>query len=387
MKILHIGKYYPPFSGGIENFMGDLLPLLVESSNQSANHICALVHNHSFSLGVHEETINNVRVVRVPSYGRLLYAPVSPAFAYYLRRELKHFKPDIIHIHMPNTSAFWLLFSSLAKKIPWVIHWHSDVVSTSLSKLFALAYQVYSSFEQQLLKQSRQIIVTSPNYLHSSMALKNCSDKTQIIPLGMTEQQLPVSDRSLQNAAQLWGKDSFRVLSIGRLTYYKGHQYLIQAMPGLPGCQLIIVGQGEEQNALQKLIKRLKLENNVTLSGKVSAEMLHALLKSCDLFCLPSIERTEAFGLVLLEAMYYAKPTLVSNIPGSGMTWVCQDRQTGLLAIPCNSEDIQRKIVYLKDHPSLIETWGKNGKQRLDAQFRIEKLAQNTLNLYHRILQ
>ncbi len=383
MKILHVGKYYPPFSGGIENFMADLLPLQANPPDEPANQVCALVHNHVFSPRVQVETINNIRVVRVPSYGRLLYAPVSPAFGYYLTQELKYFKPDIIHVHMPNTSAFWLLSSSLAKEIPWIIHWHSDVVSTNLSKLFALAYQIYSPLEQALLKNSQNIIATSPNYLHSSRALNNWTDKTLIIPLGLAEKQASVSHHDLQKATQLWGVDKFRLLSIGRLTYYKGHQYLIQAMQHLADCQLIIVGHGEEKNTLQRQIKSLKLANRVTLCGKQSDEMLHALLNSCDLFCLPSIERTEAFGLVLLEAMHYAKPTLVSDIPGSGMTWVCQDRQTGLLTSPCDSEDIQRKIEYLKGHAALLKSMGNSGQQRLAAHFRIKIIATSTLNLYH----
>lgn len=124
MKVLHIGKYFPPFSGGIENFMGELLPLLVSSGNQ----IHALVHNHKSTLRVKTEEHQQVKVIRVPSYGRLLYTPVSPGFLYYLQREISTFQPDIIHIHMPNPSAFWLLLLPSAQRIPWIIHWHSDVV-------------------------------------------------------------------------------------------------------------------------------------------------------------------------------------------------------------------------------------------------------------------
>ncbi|MCK5664252.1 MAG: glycosyltransferase, partial [Thiotrichaceae bacterium] len=219
MKVLHIGKYYPPFSGGIENFMGDLLPLLSSPKTQ----ICALVHDHSAGKLAQKETVNNIRIIRVPSYGRLLYAPISPAFPFYLYQTLKQFQPDIIHIHMPNTSAFWVLFSSRAKKIPWVIHWHSDVIGSAPNKLVAFAYHFYQLFERRLLKRSRKIIATSPNYLHSSSVLKPWKDKTQIIPLGLPEQQVILSSQAKQQAEQLWGRSNNRLLAIGRLTYYKGH--------------------------------------------------------------------------------------------------------------------------------------------------------------------
>jgi len=111
IKVLHIGKYYPPFMGGIENFM-QLLMKQQALPGQTKNNciVKALVHNHQMSSTLQKETIDNIEIIRVPSYGRLLFAPVSPLFPYYLHKTLKSFQPDILHIHMPNTSVFWLLF-------------------------------------------------------------------------------------------------------------------------------------------------------------------------------------------------------------------------------------------------------------------------------------
>lgn len=388
MKILHIGKYYPPFAGGIENFMAELLPLLSPEKHT----VCALVHDHSSGKLAQEETINQVKIIRVPSYGRLLYAPVSPAFGIYLQRTLKTFKPDIIHIHMPNVSAFWLLFSSLAKKVPWVIHWHSDVIGSAPNKLVAYAYHFYQFFEFSLLKKSAQIIATSPNYRQSSSVLKPWLDKTQIIPLGLAQNQIHITNSSKQYAAQLWSNDKYRgnnqhrILTIGRLSYYKGHKYLIEAMQDLPESQLIIVGQGEEYHSLQTLIERLNLKKRVLLTGKLAHSDLHALLESCHIFCLPSIERTEAFGLVLLEAMYYAKPTIVSDIPGSGMTWVCQNNKTGLLSKPGDNDDIAEKIQLLQNNKNLAQQYGQMAAERLQQEFSLEVVARKTLQLYTKTL-
>jgi len=385
MKILHIGKYYPPFSGGIENFMGELLPQL--SSDEDS--ICALVHDHSSGKLAKKETINQVQVIRVPTYGRLLYAPVSPAFPVYLQRTIKQFKPDIIHIHMPNTSAFWLLASPLARKIPWVIHWHSDVIGAAPNKLVALAYHLYQPFEYLLLKKSQKIIATSPHYQQSSSVLKPWRDKTQVIPLALAEQQITITDKSKHDAEQLWQQNSHRFLSIGRLTYYKGHRYLIEAMKNLPEGRLIIVGQGEEQQSLQTLIDELNLNKQVLLSGKLTHSKLHALLASCDIFCLPSIERTEAFGLVLLEAMYYAKPTLVSDIPGSGMTWVCQsgsqEKATGIHTRTGDYKQIAKNLKELSNDTARCHSLGENGKKRLQQLFNLKKIVQDTLKLYQHI--
>ena len=69
-------------------------------------------------------------IYRAPSYGRLLYAPVSPAFPFWLARAIREFQPDLLHLHLPNTSAFGALLVPAARRLPWVIHWHADMVSS-----------------------------------------------------------------------------------------------------------------------------------------------------------------------------------------------------------------------------------------------------------------
>ncbi len=382
MKILHIGKYYPPFSGGIENFMANLLPKLASEKTQ----IHALVHNHQWHLTAEEQLYHQVRVIRIPSYGRILFAPVSPLFGFYLYREIKTFQPDIIHIHMPNTSAFWLLLLTAAKKIPWVIHWHSDVVSTHLSTAFALAYKLYQPFEQGLLRQAKKIIVTSPHYLQSSPALKKWQTKAEIIPLGIDPEPYKITPQAKQMAQQYWHHSPYKLLAIGRLSYYKGHQYLIRAMQHIKQAQLIIIGQGEEYDSLKQLIEQLKLQNKVQLAGKLDDQLLHALLHSCDVFCLSSIERTEAFGLVLLEAMSHGKPLMVSNLPGSGMTWVCQDQQTGIFTEPMDSDDISQKLQQLLANKEQLQHYGQQGFARLQQTFSLQTITDKTYALYQQIL-
>jgi len=381
MKVLHIGKYYPPFSGGIENFMALLLPELKAQSNCDVR---AIVHQHIPFKTYQRKTVQNIEIIRVPSYGRLLFAPISPTFPYYLNKEIKQFKPDILHIHMPNTSVFWLLLSPLARKIPWVIHWHSDVVSSDYASKLKYAYPFYRPFEQAMLKQCQAIIATSPDYLASSQALAKWQDKSHVIPLGLKLEDLPqLNDPHVQKAEQFWQKGKTRLLSIGRLTYYKGQKYLIEAMQHIPDGQLIIVGIGEQEGALKEQIKSLNLEERVTLSGKLDYYSLHALLKSCDIFCLSSIERTEAFGLVLLEAMAYAKPIIISKVVGSGMNWVTQDKINALFAEKENSKELANQIKSLSNSAEKRQEYGTNGHKRLLKNYKIETISSKTMELYH----
>ncbi len=389
MRILHIGKYFPPFAGGIESYMATLLPALETQDIQTA----AIVHDHqkpSSLWPAFQADKDYPSIYRAPSYGRLLYAPISPHFPYWLQRSLKAFQPDVLHLHLPNTSAFWVLFSAAARRLPWVIHWHSDVVDEKLSSALALAYHAYRPFEQALLKRSHSVIVTSPPYLQASAALAPWRHKCQIIPLALAQQTPPVvTETARLQAEALWGDGgdaALRILNIGRMTYYKGHQVLIDAMQAVPHAHAILVGRGELQTHLQAEVDRQGLSSRVTLPGFVSDELLNALLATCDCFCLPSLERTEAFGVVLLEAMRHAKPVVASQLKGSGVSWVIQADQTGLLVPTGDAPALAAALRRLQADRALCQRLGEAGHQRLLSQFQIDTTAARTADIYRQCL-
>ncbi len=375
-RILHLGKYFPPFAGGIENFMADL----ISAQTKLGDEVTAIVHDHESQLAKFFQPIqaeNNI--YRTPSYGRVLYAPISPHFPFWLNRVLKEFQPQILHLHLPNTSAFFALTLPQARRIPWVIHWHSDVVST-VNKKLAIAYHVYRPFEQLLLKHTHTIIATSPPYLESSIALQTYKHKCKVIPLGIDKTRLPESTATVW-AEQQWQTNKTRLLSIGRLTYYKGHEALIKAVAKIDNAQLIIIGKGELQANLTKLITKLKLQHKVKLFGYCDNQQLIALLDSCDCFCLSSLERTEAFGVVLLEAMRYAKPIVVKEIAGSGVTWVVKD--AGLIV--SQSDSLANTLQKISNDKDLRENLGKIGQKRFEQMFDIKNVAREISELYEAI--
>ncbi len=375
-RILHIGKYFPPFAGGIENFLADLM----SAQTKLGDDIAAIVHNHEPQVKFFQPIQAENNIYRTPSYGRILYAPISPHFPFWLNRVLKEFQPQILHLHLPNTSAFFALTLPQARRIPWVIHWHSDVIST-VNKKLAVAYHIYRPFEQLLLKRSNTIIATSPPYLESSIALQTWRHKCKVIPLGIDKTRLPEPTKNTW-AEQQWQTDKIRLLSIGRLTYYKGHETLIKAVAKVDNAQIIIVGKGELQANLTKLITKLNLQHKVKLFGYCDNQQLIALLNSCDCFCLSSLERTEAFGVVLLEAMRYAKPIIVKEIVGSGVTWVVKD--AGLIV--SQSDSLIDALQKISDNEDLRKNLGEIGQKRFEQMFDIKTVAEGISKLYETIL-
>jgi rhamnosyl/mannosyltransferase len=400
MRVLHLGKYYPPFAGGIENFLADLLPALQSQGVAAA----AVVHDEQpFRRSPPPAPADSLPIYRAPCHGRLLYAPISPTFPLWLNRAIREFHPDLLHLHLPNTSAFWALALPAARRLPWVIHWHSDVVASTIDRRLALAYRLYRPLEQRLLAASRVIIATSPPYLDASAALTPWRDRCRIIPLGLDPARIPEPDPAArQRAEALWGETAtpsplagegrgggvraFRILAVGRLTYYKGHETLIRAAAGLPNSRVLIVGTGERRTRLEGLIQSLALSERVRLPGFQLEADLNALLASCDVLCLPSLERTEAFGLVLLEAMRFGKPVVVSAIPGSGTGWVVQRAGHGVLVPPGDPVPLAAALRELQADPARRAELGLAGLTALREQFGIGPVATAVIESYRQVL-
>ncbi len=385
MRVLHVGKFYPPFAGGMEYFLADLM----RAQQALGLEVAALVHDEDpgWRGSVPAATDPPPRIYRAPCLGRLLYVPLSPSFPAWLNRVIRDFAPDVLHLHLPNTSAFAALLLPRARRLPWVVHWHADVVASAIDRRLALAYGLYRPFEQALLRRSRAIIATSPPYLEASRALQPWLERCVTIPLGLDPGRLVEPDaESLAQAEALWGQASLRVLAIGRLTYYKGHEVLIRASASLPGVQTLILGGGEYRPRLERLIQTLDLGDRVRLTGYRTEAEVATLLASCDLLCLPSLERTEAFGLVLLEAMRYAKPVVVSDIPGSGAPWLVRRAQHGILTPPGDAPALAAALAALQAHPARRQQLGLAGARALQGEFGIQPVAGAINQLYGRVL-
>ena len=326
LRVLHIGKYYPPYRGGMESFLADL----VEQQRASGIDACAVVHGDPLP-------DDPEWLIRVPVQITLVFAPIALGFPFALWRAIKKFRPDVLHLHMPNNAAFWPLVIPAARRIPWVTHWHSDVLISEWDTILKACYQLYKPFETKLLQHSEAILATSPPYMAASQPLQPWLYKTVAIPLGLKPLNAETLELAQEEDVSEWGDAKLRILSVGRLTYYKGFDTLISAVAGHPDVQLLIAGEGEQRKELEALIAQERAQHgcaNVHLLGAVSEAKKHALFNSCDIFALASRERTEAFGLVLIEAMQHGKPCIASDLDGSGMSWVVGQSGAGQCYAP-----------------------------------------------------
>ena len=378
LRVIHVGKFFPPYMGGMEVFLADL----IEEQRRQGIDAHALVHGTPLP-------DDPPWVHRVPVQFNLVYAPMALGFRRALGQAIDRLKPDVLHLHMPNNSALWALTLPSARKVPWVVHWHSDVVVSNIKWSVALAYMLYRPFEQALLERAQQIFATSPPYLKASTALCPWVEKCDVVPLGINLRNPYGDSQAVQETSSFWRAETkFKLLSIGRLTYYKGFEILIQAVSQMPEVELLIVGSGELQEPLQDLIRRTTptgAQPATRLLGAVDEDQKHFLLAQCDLFCLASRERTEAFGVVLLEAMQHSRPCLVTDLPGSGMPWVVSHAHCGLHVPFEDIEAWRSSIARLQHDPALRHRLGKAGYKALHQHFSIGPCERSTARHYRGI--
>ena len=408
MKVLHIGKFFYPHKGGLEFYMRDTV---VEFARRGVT-CAALVHQHEADAGdsdaVYETGGTKIRVVRAAVQFNLLFTPFSRSFRRQMERLLDEFRPDVLHLHLPNPSVFWVLTSARAKRIPWVIQWHSDVIAATLP--MKVAYAAYRPFEKRLLQRAAAVVVSSQTYLDASEPLADYRDKCHVVPLGIDvsrySQYLQAANKRQSGLKALPQGDSearvsvggpsdpndeshsptapqpLRVLAVGRLTYYKGFRYLLDAVARVPDIRLTLVGTGDESDDLRQRAKKLGITDRVEFTGGLDDAGLVRAFQACDCLCLPSIERTEAFGVVLLEAMYFGKPILSSRLPGSGMDWIVEDGVTGLKFEPADVDSLVDALRRMAADGEARRRMGGAGHAKLQARFTIERSVDGLANVY-----
>lgn len=370
MKVLHIYKdYYPPVKGGIEGHIN----LLVHGLQERGANVQVLVSNTDVRL--ERVRYNGVPVIRTPEFGRLSSAPVNPTLSMWLRRLGKN--ADILHYHLPQPTAVMAHIASGLKN-PVVVTYHSDIVRQKVLGT------VFTPILLHFLRRAKRIIATSPNYVDSSPVLQQFRNKTRVIELGIDTSRFDNGHVPLMEIERLRARYGPRiVLFVGRFRYYKGLPVLLKAMQQVQG-SLLLIGSGPEEQRLRRKAAVLQVEEKVHFLGELTDPQVDAYFKACDLFVLPSTYRSEAFGIVLLEAMASCRPVISCEL-GTGTTYTNKHDQTGIVVPPGDPDALAHSINYLLENPTARSFLGSQGQKRVYEMFTSGRMVDSMLELYQQI--
>lgn len=339
--------------------------------------VANLVANDRFETEVSSEY--GYPLIKAAAAGSVAGVSMCPTMASLLWRFHQRTPIDILHLHYPNPMAHvasWVLPASVKR----VVTWHSDIVRQR--KLFAL----YRPFLSNSIRRADAIVLPTPAHRSSSdqLAVVGDDERFAIIPFGF---ELGAFLESPPKALDIRGRYGSRPLlfALGRHVYYKGFEYLIASLLELPNAQLVIGGSGPLTPSLRALSKRIGVADRVDFVGQIKQEELAAYYHACDIFCMPSIARSEAFGIVQIEAMACGKPVVCCEL-GNGVTYVNRHGETGLVVPPRDVPALAAAIGRLIQDHELRRWLGDRARARVFDEFTMEAMRVGTLELYERLL-
>ena len=373
MKVLHVYRtYFPDPPGGLQEAIRQIC-LATRARGVDARIFTLSPDPHPRELDFPE-----AHVVRSRSWAAPASCDLGGLDSLRQYRQLAAWA-DVLHFHFPWPFGDVLRLLGDRSK-PAVMTYHSDVVRQRW-----LGY-VYGPVMRRMLASMSAVVATSPAYSRSSPVLTTLVDpeRLHVIPLG-------IADYAKNGAASLEGDVLARLpldgrpyfLSLGVLRYYKGLHTLIDAAPSI-SAQLVIAGSGPEMPALKRMAQE-RCAANVVFAGQVSDAEKIALLKGCRGLVLPSQLRSEAFGMVLVEASMFGKPLVCCEI-GSGTSYVNQHGVTGFVVRPEAPDELAAAVnALLTDGPRAREM-GDDARRRYERLFSDEALGKNYVSLYEQVL-
>jgi glycosyltransferase involved in cell wall biosynthesis len=368
VKVLQLGKFYPPAKGGMET----ILALICERTAQHVRNRVIVANSRPATV---EDRYGSIEVLRVATLARIGAVAVCPRLPFDLARE----DADVIVLHEPNPMALVAYF--LARPAGRLIVWyHSDVIRPSWR--YRLFYRPFLRFA---LSHAVRIVVSSPTLGASAPELQDFQAKCTVIPFGVEGRSAEQLDASLQRAVEIRREVNRPiVLFVGRLVPYKGVDILLQAVKELDAVALI-VGDGPMRSGLEALAQQLGISDRVRFLGSVADAELAALYRACSVFVLPSVTRQEAFGVVQLEAMAAGRPVVSTDV-GTGVGWVNRHGETGYVVPPRDPVALREGIRRLLADPELQKSMGDAAMRRAGSVFSIERMIDGTLALYRDVM-
>lgn len=369
IKVLQVNKLYYPSVGGIERTVQHIAEGLKEDVDMEVLVCQPKGRGRS-------DVVNGVSVRRCGSLGTLFSLPISIEFLRELRKRSKD--KDIIQFHAPfPLGDLGGLLSGYKGKI--VLYWHSDVVKQK--KLMLL----YSPIMERFLKRADAIIVASEGIIKGSSYLAPYRGKCVFIPFAVNE-EIARRGMSYLSVGKMKIRSNVNFLFVGRLVYYKGVEVLLRAFTQVENGELTIIGNGELEKELKDFAQRQGISEKVHFLGKLGEEDLYKAYEACDVFILPSVAKSEAFGLVQLEAMAYGKPVINTNLP-SGVPEVSLDRLTGLTVEPGDEEELATAMRWMIKHPQERQKMGIEARRRVDENYTLDVMVRRMKELYGRLLR
>lgn len=346
LRILEVNKFYPPHIGGIETLIRQRAQVYSQYPDAQVKVLVCQEKGRGCT-----EMLDGTEIVRASSLGTYFSCPLSFDFIRKFRRMAK--EADVVEIHTPfPLGDLACLLSGYKGRV--VIAWHSDVIKQKRLLKF------YQPLLRRFLKRADAIIAATPGHVESSAFLPEFREKCHIIPYALDAEKYDSAKVFPILTERCGNPDSVKLLFTGRLVYYKGVDVLLEAFRQVHGCELFLCGTGPLEDELKVKAEGLP----VHFLGRLPDAELKAAFADCDVFVFPSVENSEAFGIVQQEAMVYGKPVINTSLP-TGVPYVSVHGETGLTVPPRDVNALAQAMQTLADDAELRRKFGENARKKV----------------------
>jgi rhamnosyl/mannosyltransferase len=377
LHVCHLGKYYPPAPGGIETHVRTL----ARAQADLGARVTVLCVNHRPGPTVVEQD-GPVEVTRFARrLGRAseaLKVDLCPE----LVRGLRRVEADVLHLQVPNPTMIFALLAARPKP-PLVVTYQSDVVNQRLRAA------LFRPLERLAYRRVRVILPSSPTYPGGSSFLRPYAGRLRVLPMGIDLKpylEPSAGDRAEAEAVRVrHARGGPLWLCAGRFVYYKGLVNAVRALAHVGG-RLLLIGEGPDEPQLRAEAARLGVADRVEFLGALPYLEIVPYYLAADAFWFPSNARSEAFGLVQVEAMASGCPVINTAIPHSGVPWVSPHDETGL-TVPVNDpEALAAAARRLLEEPGLRDRLTAAARRRAADEFDHRVMAGRSLEVYGSVL-
>jgi len=285
---------------------------------------------------------------------------------------------DLLFYHFP-----WPFVDTLneccGKMRPRVLLYHSDIVRQRYMGA------LYGPLMRRTLRSVDAIIATSPAYADSSpvLASPELRGKVRVIPLGIDEDTVERAVEPDVFSRLGLALDEPYFLFVGVLRYYKGLHYLVEAAKGI-SAKIVVAGSGPDMPRLMRQVEESG-SSSVVFAGQVTDAEKRALYEGAEAVVLPSHLRSEAFGMVLVEASMHGKPMISCEV-GSGTSFVNKHGETGIVVEPASPSALHEAMQALLREPVRTRAMGLAARRRYEQLFSGPALGKAYSQLFSEVL-
>lgn len=353
-RIAVVSSTFPPYRGGMGNVAADHAEALSREGHDVEVFIPKIPG---------DEKHLDPHVHQVWSPFRYGNAAVLPQLVWKLRGF------DIVELHYPffGGAEYVLLWKKLfGKNSRLVVFYHMDVVGKGVHKSIFKLYR--KLFLNRIMFAADRIIASSRDYLEHSLIKHFALDaRVRAVPFSVdTKRFTPASERNKNTVLFVGGLDSAH--------YFKGIEILLEAFhrvsKKIPEARLLIVGDGDLREGYEKKMSDIGIADKVRFSGRLTDNELPDAFRDSAMVILPSLDQSEAFGLVLLEGAASGLPAIAANLPG--VRAVIREGETGLLVPPGRIEPLEHAISDLFHNPSKADMMGVKARNMTEDTYAID---------------